>query len=91
MICREKRLKLEKHLWEVGPVLATCNGAFGMTSAALPLIFKLLILGMSCIECFLETQHIESIHAYMDVPKTDSSLSGGGRLIISLEDHQLPL
>ncbi|CAK9116931.1 unnamed protein product [Durusdinium trenchii] len=27
---------------EVGPVLATCNGAFGMTSAALPLIFKLL-------------------------------------------------
>ena len=32
--------------WEVGPVLATCNGAFGMTSAALPLIFKLLRLGV---------------------------------------------
>ena len=34
-------------LSQVGPVLATCNGAFGMTSAALPLIFKLLLLGCS--------------------------------------------
>ena len=32
---------------KVGPVLATCNGAFGMTSAALPLVFKLLRLGVS--------------------------------------------
>ncbi|CAE7535427.1 unnamed protein product [Symbiodinium pilosum] len=27
---------------EVGPILALCNGAFGMTSAALPLAFKVL-------------------------------------------------
>ena len=32
---------------KVGPVLAICNGAFGMTSAALPLVFKLLRLGVS--------------------------------------------
>lgn len=36
---------------EVGPVLATCNGAFGMTSAALPLVFKLLHLqGFAVVE-----------------------------------------
>ncbi|CAJ1450866.1 unnamed protein product [Effrenium voratum] len=29
---------------EVGPVLAACNGAFGMTSAALPMVFKALQL-----------------------------------------------
>ena len=28
--------------FQVGPILALCNGAFGMTSAALPLAFKLL-------------------------------------------------
>ena len=27
---------------QVGPVLAACNGAFGMTSAALPMVFKAL-------------------------------------------------
>ena len=31
--------------FQVGPILALCNGAFGMTSAALPLAFKVLCPG----------------------------------------------
>ena len=63
----------QPHQLQVGPVLATCNGAFGMTSAALPLVFQLLRLGVLSVsstapKCayFFWRQHNERKERGMD-------------------------